>query len=1701
MGLTNLNFLKGQHSIQALYKLIMFILVLTLVASCNSQSSGKRKKSSQNSTVTKEASDPTFSDSSTYIQIGTTNFKSSVAITSNYSDYVQLRGKYVHNYIKLNNPSNPICIISRFNHTGTNQFLVTTALSRNDVKTADSTIEYYYSLGVNSEDQNKTFCQKSAIINYINSLVTGTNSIHYSMSSLCTSSTCTYSTYSSQKMIPVTQQGEALTNFSLDQLYFLVSNQTTETPPVSVKTCSTNSYCTTLGYDCCSSGICVKDLSVKDSIDTSTADYQQALANIISNPAAIYNYPEFYNICSQPVVTPPVVTDPSDTTTDAEKAKIRLEKLGAMFTCTNPVYGEMGICESRFDNVTIGNTYSVSPDDTNFKSTLSNIHISSDALTSVEEIILGGITVYKASSFDLTQAQGNSYSDYSNVLDPTSRHITVTNFNQDDLEIAAASVLIHKFPSSAVNKNLIIRYRNNASCEKINSNLAKCEKHYYQDENALDYSATSLLYNKTAAQRNQSTVTNHFPNSNIFYLPNTIDTNRAVTVTLDGVTLKNGTQWTLVTGSPTYVEVITSNGTQVNRGQKIKISYFTNITSTSNFMKSKLAALSAINQQCACSGTTQCNLAPVKNTAGAITDYVCVYPQTAGDAPDIQQAYLSSKSVPVRFFDQAGQGFSSVTSSSFQQEGNEFSYRNSDLRNPANAPDISGSGSQNLNDYYVGFNEIYGSLTKKTDTAKPPLQLNVKKGTSYDIYVNNGTISNCLQCGSDYYSTLSRMFPLTNFGSGLTPQLGRTNRIATSSDDIRSDDLKFGRACMVPATMLPWSHLVSSDVQSQRTSRMMTQHFLYANGYQFDWYGFDYGSVIGSFDGVKWFAIGTNRRILAESNRLYIAINAPMGDQTIESTFKVDLMASSLNPFETNLVTTDYNSDGAQCQQFYQCSTDQDCATTLGWEYACANVSDINTSWPMFDENGNEIGDSKREETRLSAILGVTTNPKRCVYRGRGALCAKDFTANNTDNFASTTQSSALACAPGHYCQDFYSNGSANAKFNNRVNRKAKVYNPAGVDTFGLAAKNPMRPYSFNATETPNLTALNSLLINNAQGMCVPGQNIDAPTFVQQNSEAPTDPDHYGDKVLGIGMTQTIDNGLSNQALSACSVFDADRNLHKYITGRTPSSIAYDAGTQNISTNSLNIFKDILSSKGTDLSVLKVNDTPLTAITLTENRCMRAPGASCFSDLDCAPSKTITDKLTAFSASDTSLYSFLNKYEISFWKEDLVCSQKYASTSTSYDPRNNRCCRAPGKTMQLAMGDVTNQITYTKVAGIDLPYNSNLRYSRSATLYNQVNGTDPLTDLQVPIKDQCTSGSGCFDYNDLEKQFVSLTKLATSTSCSEHWIRNFSTGGHTWAVSKFQTISASTFKCYNWAPKSTITGPYETEDDGTYSCAKYGDNSPYCPIIQTTPSSYKAQEILNYFGKLELMGIPQIAFDTQDKFIGTNNDYLTCNSEPNSRANAYPPSTPAADYAVPNGIFNTTVSAPEITNSATPMYSAIDNANFTSTMKSIFKADEFTSCLPAGTTMASLSDASSCCSGYINSANLKCQLPDYIDLSVYTNRYVSSEAQSLSQGYFDESGYIKNTDYLAVLACEKSMCASGKMATGVLISNLRIPGTTSSDQKIMKFLENATEDNANGILDLYKNGLKYNNHLYCIPEAVANNTNANNDLTIYSCDN
>lgn len=505
------------------------------------------------------------------------------------------------------------------------------------------------------------------------------------------------------------------------------------------------------------------------------------------------------------------------------------------------------------------------------------------------------------------------------------------NGHHNDDTSSGTSITLAKYPSSAVSKDLVIRYRTDASCKLINSTLASCEKYYVQGQQK---------NGDTLKQNRRGRVTDHYPASNFFKLPSYANTSKIIRVEVDGIVQKQGSDWQLNLGSNPTIEFISTAGElQVYDNQKIKISFFVD-TTVNHVMDSKIDALTKIQQICHCA-SIDCSLSPIKDGLGNVKDYACVYPDPNPVEPPVsQKVYLSSKSVPVRFFDTSGASKASVNADSLPQEGKAFYYRKDNLLNPNNLPDLNNPTS--TEDTYVGFNEIYGSLSYKNNSAKPALEVNLSKGKSYDLYVDFGSYSNCVQCGNDYYSQLNKLFPTAQFAGGLVPLQNRTDR--TLANGIAADDFSFGRACFVPATMIPWTHNISTDPEEQRRNRMYSQHFLYANGYQRDWYGFDYGSIIGSFDGVKWFSVGSNRRIKADTNKLYLAVNGLFGDLALETTYTVTINDASLNPVGANMVTKDSESDGAQCQKYHQCVSDNDCATALGWDYICSEVNEYTSS-------------------------------------------------------------------------------------------------------------------------------------------------------------------------------------------------------------------------------------------------------------------------------------------------------------------------------------------------------------------------------------------------------------------------------------------------------------------------------------------------------------------------------------------------------------------------------------------------------------------------------------------------------------------------------------------------------------------------------------------------------------------------------------
>lgn len=62
----------------------------------------------------------------------------------------------------------------------------------------------------------------------------------------------------------------------------------------------TNSQCRAVGFDCALEGQCVKDLSLRAGVDTSSPGYRAALEDILKNPSAIFNYPHYFYLCANP---------------------------------------------------------------------------------------------------------------------------------------------------------------------------------------------------------------------------------------------------------------------------------------------------------------------------------------------------------------------------------------------------------------------------------------------------------------------------------------------------------------------------------------------------------------------------------------------------------------------------------------------------------------------------------------------------------------------------------------------------------------------------------------------------------------------------------------------------------------------------------------------------------------------------------------------------------------------------------------------------------------------------------------------------------------------------------------------------------------------------------------------------------------------------------------------------------------------------------------------------------------------------------------------------------------------------------------------------------------------------------------------------------------------------------------------------------
>ncbi len=1638
--------------------IIMTLSFLLALIACVQPNGRLLDSNTDNSTLDNPPpNQPTFSDHVNYFQEGSTKTSTSLILHSNFENFFYLRGKEINNYIINGNKTVIQCMAIYFPSSLDNKLLVLALTPKTINNLSTNTQEYYYHITSVDESYNQTHCQSAGILNQLDINFSGAT-ISHTLTKLCP--TCSTEQYLySEKLELMAISGSIINTIDTSYLGMTIIEQPAISDYNENASCQTTAECISRAYDCCSYGQCVNDGTLKTGVDPTNSDYLQSLADIAINSNAFKNYPNIYHICGIEANPTPI---PTPTISAVVSEQARFAQLQETYQCTTLIDGEMSLCTKTFASLgsIISGTYSTWADDRSFSTIYTGTSCTALTGSSIYKIEFASKILYENKTIKEAGALsllGNN----DNLADTTK--VIFNNYSK---------------PASANNSDLKITYMIDGSCKKTSSSTAVCQKYYTQGQNS-------------------GKVNDHYPVSNNFKLPYYADTSRNIKVTVDDVTKELGMHWNLASSGGSQIVAFTGPELKVYENQKVIITFYVDLLTYPNLMLSKDVASATLQQMCSC-GASGCWLTPSFNSTNTITNYVCAYPDTIINTPVNTTLYVSAKTAPHLFFDQTGVYQKTITSTSVQ-EGNKFAYVGNDLLRPNN------------DGTYIGINEVYGSISTNLNGARPAVEVAVNRNTSYDIYVNSGTYSTCYYCGSDYYSQLAKLFP-SNFsmgGGGYDPD--GTTSSKSKATTYRGDDLLFGRACFVPVTMIPWTHqgITSSNAQTQREHRLQAQHFLFANGYQRDWFGFDYGSVIGSFDGVKWFSIGNQRRIKATSNKLFIAINGYFSDLANNTDFKVQVIDAILSPLNSSTISSDFKSDGATCQQYHLCDSDSDCVTQLGWEYTCQNISSIQSKWPVFDNNGMEIPGGEQIVNLLGMVGNGAGSGKRCVYRGRGTPCHGDYSIDDsTQTFDGSDLVGMHGCSSNNYCQQFY-DSTEKKFFNNKISRWGKsvstknATNNTSENSFGMGAKIIGRPFEYGGTQEVDSDVMAQFSSNNFDSICIPGRYPGSwgLSLIQQHSYRPSSM-YLGDQVSNIGMTLT-GNNIYNEYLSSCPILDSEGNYYHLqrenlsSTLATPELVAL-AGTQSLSTNSLRIFESMLNG-----SVNLVSDFVSEQIitpTLQEDRCLRAPGSPCFSDMECGPSDFIANKLAGVVADDSSYINILNKYEINFWKEGLICGQSDSSEHT-FSLKENRCCRETTKVLTIpTYQSDTNLFERENVPGVDTKLSSVKRYSGNSVNYNDiVNGTLPV--LEAAANDKCSSGS-CMSIDTIQNQYATFAAMADKMCCSGHWVRNFNDnngGGHKWHHSKAQTIQVESFQCLNWQVCSTPATCI-----GDFSCdhATNGDDGD-CLLIVTDNTS--AEEMFGWLNRLELAGVPQIPLRKTTYLTGLAgiDDPIMCKVNPADQT-----ALPAANTYIANTVLSSR-SAEYIDYSTNPdqeYYSAADQNNFNSNIKMIFSPDKITCCIPAGETLKDGESADRCCTGFKTAEN-RCALDDYTNVSVYFNRYISSATKGLSDILFDsETGYFNTSiqspnSSLIRLACLKHVCASDKMAQGLSLSTLKVPGLAEGvpSAKKKRYLDGHDDasNNYNGFSDLYDIGLRWNTDLYCVPAGLT--ADPDNNLKLIDC--
>lgn len=792
------------------------------------------------------------------------------------------------------------------------------------------------------------------------------------------------------------------------------------------------------------------------------------------------------------------------------------------------------------------------------------------------------------------------------------------------------------------------------------------------------------------------------------------------------------------------------------------------------------------------------------NVSGQIIEVICDIPPPPADPTPFQSLQLGvpARSAPHRFYrSDTGASVDNITTianSSVTPEGEEFLY----LDESGKTDPINGS---------FNMNSIVGQFSVALNKALPAKVVNVEYDQSYIIATTSGYYTPCPQCAYDSWFQTFSAHPASTYGTGVEAIGYSTNRqeFENNSTYGNYEDTVFSRACWLPPTMIPFTHQKNTDLITQRKNRLTTQAALYINGYQKDWYGFNKGALIGSFDGVTWFAIGKGRRITATSSKLFLAINAPFADLaeptdlTVSITLDNGIGSVSNFDYDPSLAMNDTTQNSAAtCQYWHQCNTDTDCITKLGWEYSCVDTSQYRTRLPRFGVDGTEMTDSEYSDADFSKIIAGALpggSKKRCVYRGAGALCKRDYNVA-----VNSTKQPLLTCAPNFYCSELTS-----SDFNKEL---VRTPNEVEIILFGKDANVLGRPKAYLSGDSSLPTeAISNLQYNGSLyttdtgklGICRPGKKLGSSTYVSAHG----DKDNSGrtDYINQIGSCNSAATGDSR--VTSCPIIEMedDQSTPQGDIIRSIDAakghIQNSCGAESKRPNSGTFISSFDQIESPRLS--NIND--LISPKIAQDACLRRPGAVCHTDLDCSPNRLHAEQAIFFGIE----YFGGTLAEQQYWQEELVCGQAAkkpllgADDYYDYDMSKNRCCREIKKdfTMYTRADTTVVPDSPAQNANLDvtkfphLDPTDDYRYSRYVVANAQekasinVNADSP--HAEAPIVANATTPKAW--------QWKTFNDTGKNTCCGGGWVRKFTDGTHDWTNANRLTINPQNFACLNYS--------------------------------------------------------------------------------------------------------------------------------------------------------------------------------------------------------------------------------------------------------------------------------------------------------------